>query len=89
MQRDRACSACAELSLTPPHPRFPPLCPLPQASANGATGVELDLEFTADGIPVLMHDETVDRTTNGSGFLKQLRFADLSKLDAGARHRLR
>ncbi|XP_048870448.1 glycerophosphodiester phosphodiesterase 1 [Brienomyrus brachyistius] len=60
-----------------------------EASANGATGVELDLEFTADGIPVLMHDETVDRTTNGSGFLKNLNFADLSNLDAAARHRLR
>uniref|UniRef100_A0A8C7KCT0 Glycerophosphodiester phosphodiesterase 1 n=1 Tax=Oncorhynchus kisutch TaxID=8019 RepID=A0A8C7KCT0_ONCKI len=38
-----------------------------EASRNGATGVELDLGFTADGEAVLMHDETVDRTTNGTG----------------------
>lgn len=59
------------------------------ASKNGATGVELDLEFSADGVPILMHDETVDRTTNGSGPLSQLRMSELSKLDAAAKHRLR
>ncbi|KAF7688262.1 glycerophosphodiester phosphodiesterase 1 isoform X1 [Silurus meridionalis] len=57
------------------------------ASANGATGVELDLEFTADGVPILMHDDTVDRTTNGSGPLSKLRFSEVSKLDAAAKHR--
>ncbi|XP_060767368.1 glycerophosphodiester phosphodiesterase 1 isoform X1 [Neoarius graeffei] len=59
-----------------------------QASANGATGVELDLEFTADGVPILMHDDTVDRTTNGSGPLSKMRFSEISKLDAAAKHRL-
>ncbi|XP_029545483.1 glycerophosphodiester phosphodiesterase 1-like [Salmo trutta] len=59
-----------------------------EAHKNGATGVELDLEFTSDGVPVLMHDETVDRTTNGSGPLTQLSFSELSKLDAAAKHRL-
>ncbi|KAI4881371.1 hypothetical protein NFI96_015598 [Prochilodus magdalenae] len=58
------------------------------ASANGATGVELDLEFTADGVPILMHDETVDRTTNGSGPLSKLRYSEIGKLDAAAKHRL-
>ncbi|XP_030637681.1 glycerophosphodiester phosphodiesterase 1 isoform X1 [Chanos chanos] len=58
------------------------------ASENGATGVELDLEFTADGIPILMHDESVDRTTNGSGPLSKLSFSELRKLDAAAKHRL-
>lgn len=57
------------------------------ASKNGATGVELDLEFTADGVPVLMHDETVDRTTNGSGPLSKMLFSELRKLDAAAKHR--
>lgn len=57
------------------------------ASENGATGVELDLEFTADGVPILMHDETVDRTTNGSGPLNKLLFSELRKLDAAAKHR--
>ncbi|XP_034044137.1 glycerophosphodiester phosphodiesterase 1 [Thalassophryne amazonica] len=60
-----------------------------EAHKNGATGVELDLEFSADGIPILMHDETVDRTTNGSGSLTQLSVSDLRKLDAAAKHRLR
>ncbi|XP_051941009.1 glycerophosphodiester phosphodiesterase 1 isoform X2 [Hippocampus zosterae] len=59
------------------------------ASKNGASGVELDLEFSADGVPILMHDDSVDRTTNGSGPLSQLRFAELGKLDAAAKHRLR
>ncbi|XP_024863688.1 glycerophosphodiester phosphodiesterase 1 isoform X2 [Kryptolebias marmoratus] len=36
-----------------------------------------------------MHDDTVDRTTNGSGPLSQMKFAELRKLDAAAKHRLR
>ncbi|KAJ3614727.1 hypothetical protein NHX12_018298 [Muraenolepis orangiensis] len=60
-----------------------------QASENGAEGVELDLEFSSDGVPILMHDDTVDRTTNGSGPLGQISFSELSKLDAAAKHRLR
>lgn len=60
-----------------------------EASKNGATGVELDLEFTADGVPILMHDASVDRTTNGSGLLSQMKLSELGKLDASAKHRLR
>lgn len=60
-----------------------------KASKNGATGVELDLEFSADGVPILMHDETVDRTTSGSGFLSKMKMSELAKLDAAAKHRLR
>lgn len=60
-----------------------------QAGKNGATGVELDLEFSADGVPVLMHDETVERTTNGSGPLSTLTLTQLLQLDAAAKHRLR
>uniref|UniRef100_A0A8C7KCT9 Glycerophosphodiester phosphodiesterase 1 n=1 Tax=Oncorhynchus kisutch TaxID=8019 RepID=A0A8C7KCT9_ONCKI len=48
-----------------------------EASRNGATGVELDLGFTADGEAVLMHDETVDRTTNGTGAVGTLRLETL------------
>lgn len=65
-----------------------PSCVL-QAGKNGATGVELDLEFSADGVPVLMHDETVERTTNGSGPLSSLTLTQLLQLDAAAKHRLR
>ncbi|KAM6932233.1 glycerophosphodiester phosphodiesterase 1-like [Lycodopsis pacificus] len=60
-----------------------------ESSKNGATGVEFDLEFSADGVPMLMHDETVDRTTNGSGPISQMTLSDLVKLDAAAKHRLR
>lgn len=60
-----------------------------QASKNGATGVELDLEFSSDGVPILMHDETVERTTNGSGPLSAISFSELQRLDAAAKHRLR
>ncbi|XP_071002209.1 glycerophosphodiester phosphodiesterase 1-like isoform X4 [Oncorhynchus clarkii lewisi] len=59
-----------------------------EASRNGATGVELDLGFTADGEAVLMHDETVDRTTNGTGAVGALRLAELRTLDATGKHRL-
>ncbi|XP_061848005.1 glycerophosphodiester phosphodiesterase 1 [Colius striatus] len=51
-------------------------------------GVELDLEFTADGVPVLMHDETVERTTNGSGRLSDLTFDEIRKLNPCAKHKL-
>nr|XP_056722376.1 glycerophosphodiester phosphodiesterase 1 isoform X2 [Euleptes europaea] len=65
------------------------LAAIRQAAENGATGVELDLEFTADGVPILMHDETVDRTTNGSGSLRDLTFAEVRKFNPAAKHRLR
>ncbi|XP_077172683.1 glycerophosphodiester phosphodiesterase 1 [Paroedura picta] len=64
------------------------LAAIRQAAENGATGVELDLEFTADGVPILMHDETVDRTTNGSGSLHDLTFAEVRKFNPAAKHRL-
>lgn len=65
------------------------LAAIREAGKNGATGVELDLEFSADGVPVLMHDETVERTTNGSGPLSKLTLTQLLQLDAAAKHRLR
>lgn len=49
----------------------------------GATGIETDVQMTADGQLVLIHDETVDRTTDGSGWVKDLTAAQLSGLDAG------
>jgi glycerophosphoryl diester phosphodiesterase len=46
--------------------------------------VETDLQLTADGVPVLIHDETVDRTTNGTGAVADLTFSQLRALDAGS-----
>jgi glycerophosphoryl diester phosphodiesterase len=50
----------------------------------GAEAIEIDVQASADGVPVLMHDLTVDRTTNGSGAVAQLTLAELRALDAGA-----
>lgn len=54
------------------------------AVAAGSDLVEADVRLTADGVPVLMHDPTVDRTTDGSGRVADLTFAELRALDAGS-----
>jgi len=59
---------------------------LPAISAALAAGfpyVEVDVALTADREPVLMHDATVDRTTDGAGRLDELTLADVLSLDAG------
>jgi glycerophosphoryl diester phosphodiesterase len=45
--------------------------------------LELDVHSTADGALVVMHDNTIDRTTNGRGKVSELTLAELKKLDAG------
>lgn len=50
----------------------------------GADGVEFDVQFSKDGALVIMHDETVDRTTDGKGFVKDHTLAELKSLDASA-----
>lgn len=54
-----------------------------QALELGADVLELDIHATKDGEIVVIHDQTVDRTTNGTGMVKDLTLADLKKLDAG------
>lgn len=51
----------------------------------GADGLETDLRFTHDGQVVLMHDATVDRTTDGHGPVAEMSLDALRSLDAGAR----
>ena len=53
------------------------------AREQGADGIELDVKLSADGIPVVIHDETVDRTTDGTGAVADLSLAALKELDAG------
>ena len=54
--------------------------------ANGFKAVEFDVALSADAVAVLMHDDTVDRTTNGHGRLDHLDYATLARLDAGSWH---
>jgi glycerophosphoryl diester phosphodiesterase len=53
------------------------------AKTQGAHGIEFDVQLSADGIPVVIHDDTVDRTTNGRGRVTDLTLAQLQSLDAG------
>ncbi|MDO9019355.1 MAG: glycerophosphodiester phosphodiesterase [Deltaproteobacteria bacterium] len=55
------------------------------AAALHADVLELDVHTTADGEVVCIHDATVDRTTNGTGAVRGLTFAELRALDAGYR----
>ena len=50
----------------------------------GSNGLELDVHLTKDGYPVVIHDEKVNRTTNGRGLVKNLTLKELRKLSAGA-----
>jgi len=51
--------------------------------ALGADALEFDVRLSSDGIPVVIHDPTVDRTTNGKGAVRDLTARELSRLDAG------
>jgi len=54
-----------------------------KAIALGCDATECDVHLTADGHLVVCHDETVDRTTNGTGCIAELSLAELRALDAG------
>jgi len=56
-----------------------------QAIARGADAIELDVHVSRDGTLVVIHDPTLDRTTNGSGAVERLTLAQLRLLDAGAK----
>ena len=50
----------------------------------GADSVEIDVATSADGVPYVIHDNTVDRTTDGTGALPSLQSSLLDSLDAGS-----
>ena len=51
---------------------------------RGFAGVEFDVMLSRDSVPVLIHDETLERTTNGTGTVASAAWADLAALDAGS-----
>ncbi len=55
-----------------------------EAETAGADGVELDVQLSHDGVPVVLHDETLDRTSNGRGSVAKLTLEELQELDAGS-----
>jgi glycerophosphoryl diester phosphodiesterase len=54
-----------------------------RAAELGVDVLEMDLHITADGVLVLMHDETVNRTTDGTGPIEEITLSELKTLDAG------
>lgn len=60
------------------------LASLREAARQGAAWVEVDVMLTRDRVPVLIHDDTLERTTNGAGPVPDLTLAELKALDAGS-----
>ncbi|MFF0630577.1 glycerophosphodiester phosphodiesterase family protein [Streptomyces sp. NPDC004296] len=83
---DRSSPATCPRSYVVGHRGAPKLAPentiasLQAAIDRGADWIETDVQFTKDGQPVIMHDATVDRMTNGKGRIDQLSAEEISKL---------
>ncbi|MGN8647135.1 glycerophosphodiester phosphodiesterase [Gracilibacillus sp. HCP3S3_G5_1] len=54
------------------------------AFEHGADGIETDVQLTKDNIPILIHDEQLNRTTNGIGYVKDFTYEEIKQLDAGS-----
>jgi glycerophosphoryl diester phosphodiesterase len=54
------------------------------ALARGYKDIEFDVQLSKDGIPVIMHDTTINRTTSGKGAIKNHNYAQLKEMDAGS-----
>ncbi|MDP4143749.1 MAG: glycerophosphodiester phosphodiesterase [Bacillota bacterium] len=57
-----------------------------EAIEAGADGIETDVQLTKDGIPILCHDETLERTTDGEGYIKDWLYEEILHLDAGVKY---
>lgn len=53
-----------------------------------ADGIELDVQLTKDNVPVIIHDEMVDRTTNSIGLVKNFTYKEIKRLNAGGNERI-
>ncbi|MCC7161124.1 MAG: glycerophosphodiester phosphodiesterase [Anaerolineae bacterium] len=54
------------------------------AREMGADGIELDVQLTRDMVPVVIHDETVNRTADGQGTVTEMTIGEIARLDAGS-----
>ena len=54
------------------------------AEAAGASGIELDVHLTRDGVAVVIHDETLERTTSGQGPVNRRTYREIRALEAGS-----
>lgn len=54
------------------------------AIQNGANSIEFDVQLSSEGTPVIIHDSTLDRTTNGTGKVREKTLEQLRALDAGS-----
>lgn len=54
------------------------------ALEKGSDAIELDLRMTRDGVPVVLHDASINRTTNSKGDIFELSYAEIRNLDAGS-----
>ncbi|HLA57075.1 MAG TPA: glycerophosphodiester phosphodiesterase family protein [Flavobacterium sp.] len=54
----------------------------------GCDGIEIDVHLSADGEIIVIHDETVDRTSNGKGFVKELSLPQLKKMRINGNHEI-
>lgn len=55
-----------------------------EAAKTGCYGIELDVQLTKDGQLVVFHDETIDRTTDGKGFIRDYTLEELKRFNAAA-----
>lgn len=60
------------------------LASIKEAKSQGARWVEVDVKISGEGIPYLLHDETLERTTDGHGNVKGRSVDELTRFDAGA-----
>jgi len=74
---------CAHRGAMDTHPENT-LAAFRQALRLGAHMIELDVRMTKDNHLVILHDETVDRTTNGKGKISELTIIEVKRLDAGS-----
>jgi len=74
---------CAHRGASETHPENT-LPAFQEAIRLGAHMIELDVRMTKDGELILLHDDTLDRTTNGKGNVSDFNLAEVKRLDAGA-----